>query len=304
MMINNRGTSMNRFYKGAAITTFLFVFYSASMASAQEYEIRLSREHKVGDKYRFSANARHAEKMVVSIGDTPVNQKLDEFTVDLVSLMIVLEVGELGRVTKFAMQIERCLVTHGGVGKPLLPPGVVVKGAAENNRNVLTIDDAPVDAITAKILQAVIPSHRSGISDDDVFGTREKKRVGDTWDIDFDVAKKSLNEMFNMQGDIKGTTTLDGVIKGGDGDFLIISAWLDMDNVSMPLPDGVKIQSGQVKGTFSGRFPINQEPRRLSQSMKMAAWFAGRRAPDPKTPEMIFQGAMERSLSRELEPVK
>jgi hypothetical protein len=304
MMINNRGTSMNRFYKGAAITTFLFVFYSASMASAQEYEIRLSREYKVGDKYRFLANGRHAEKMVVSIGNTPVNQKLDEFTVDLVSLMIVLEVGELGRVTKFAMHIERCLVTVGGVSKPLLSPGVVVNGAAENNRNVLTIDNAPVDAITAKILQALIPSHRSGISDDDVFGTREKKRVGDTWDIDFDVAKKSLKEMFNMQGDIKATTTLDGVIKGGDGDFLIISAWLDMDNVSMPLPDGVKIQSGQVKGTFSGRFPINQELHRLSQSMKMAAWFAGRRAPDPKTPEMIFQGAMERSLSRELESVK
>ena len=33
MMINNKGTSMNRFYKGAAITTFLFVFYSAAVVT-------------------------------------------------------------------------------------------------------------------------------------------------------------------------------------------------------------------------------------------------------------------------------
>jgi hypothetical protein len=33
MIINNSGTSVNRFYKGATITTFLFVFYSAAVVT-------------------------------------------------------------------------------------------------------------------------------------------------------------------------------------------------------------------------------------------------------------------------------
>lgn len=289
------------------VTALAFIFVFSSMLLAQEYAIRLSREGKSGEKYRLSTTGRHAETMTVFVGDVAVNEKNDQFSVELVSSLTVIETDENGRSIRQALGIEKCLITTGGITKPLLPPGIVVIATTEGKRTVLKINDLPVDPMTAKALSVVIPSYVSGLSDDDVFGTREKKRIGDTWEINADLAARSLKEEFNVstnKGDVKGASTLEGAVKGAQEGYLIVSAWLNVDDFSLPLPEGVKIQNGQVRSLFSGKFPINEARAPLGVSAKMMMSFTAIGPPDPKTPQMLIQGAMERSLTRELAPLE
>ena len=97
-----------------ALAVFAFILLSPPMLLAQQYDIRLSREAKIGDKYRVSTTARHAEKMTAFVGNTVVKDKNDEFTVELVLSITVRETNESGRVTKRAIGIEKCLVTTDG----------------------------------------------------------------------------------------------------------------------------------------------------------------------------------------------
>ena len=286
----------------AAIMGLAFIFSSASILIAQEYEIRLARKAKQGEKFRLSTTGLHSEKMVALVGNKPVNAKSDEFSVDLVASVTVLETNDQGDMTRYALGVEKCVITANGSGKALAVPGTIIVAAAEGPGMLFKINDTLVDPLTAKALEIVLPPPVKGVTDDDVFGTREKKKVGDSWDINAQVAAASFKEALNLSAakeDIKGASTLDGVVKGAKEDYLVVSAWLSVDKFSLPLPN-VTLQSGQLKAVFSGRFPINQAHQSLEQSLKMAIRFIGSRPPDPKTPEMTFQGVFERSVRREI----
>ena len=84
----------------------------------------------------------------------------------------------------------------------------------------------------------------------------------------------------------------------------MVSAWLSVDNFSLPLPAGVKVQDGQVRSLFSGKFPINEDRAPIGQSAKMMMSFAAIGPPNPNMPEMTIRGTVGRSMPREFEPLE
>jgi hypothetical protein len=273
-------------------------------ALAQEYDIRLIKEAKVGDQYRVDTTARRITKMTAFRGKAAVKNQGDELTTELVSSVKVLETNENERATKVALSIEKCVITTGGNTKLLIDTGRVVIGSRQGRGKFFTIDNVPVDPITNKALSMAVSFGDVGPTDDDIFGTREKRRVGDSWEINAALVAKSLKEIFNIstgEGDVKGGATLEGTVKSGRQEYLVISAWLSIDSFSVPLPDGVKIQDGQVKGSFSGKFPVDPVRERVGESSKIATWFTAVGPPDPKFEGLTIEGVMEQSVTREIE---
>lgn len=181
-----------------AAVALAVILHSPPILYAQEYEIRLNRPTKVGEKYRLSTSGHDLTRTVVLVGNNPVQQQLEDFSVELVSSITVLESNPRGEILKFALDIEKCVIKVGGVSKPLLPPGSVVIGVRESNRTVFKMNEAPVDSMAARALDMVAPFAASDVNDDDIFGTRDRKRVGDTWDINTEVAAKSFKQMLNL----------------------------------------------------------------------------------------------------------
>lgn len=294
--------------KGA--TTYLVLALLAGtllsrIATAQEYDIHLTADGKVGDKYRLTSTGRNSEKMTMLVGNEAVNNRTDEFTTDLVSSVTVMEAKDNRIATKLALVIEKCSITKAGETKSLIETGRIVIATREGEEEIFKIDDVPVDAITKKALSITVPLDDVDVTDDDIFGTREKKSVGDSWKINAALAVKSLEDALKVStstANVKGTTTLEGVVKTGREEHLIVSAWISIDSFSVPLPNGFKIQDGQVNASFSGKFPIKPTRERFEESLKMTAGFTAVGPSDPKSQGLVIQGFMERSVSRQMEP--
>ena len=274
-------------------------------ASAQQYEIHLTSDDHVGDRYRLIASARHAEQLTTYVNSAPVKNRTDEFATELISSVTVLETTGDQIATKLALVIEKCIITRGGERRPLIDAGRIVIATREGYGADFKMDDVPVDPTTKKALSMSVNFDVAGISDDDVFGTREKKGVGDSWDINAAPVVKSLGEALKLStgtGNVKGATTLEGVVKTGEEERLIVSAWLSIDSFSVPLPDGFKIEEGQVKGSFFGKFPVNAVRQDFEKSGKLAAWFIAVGPPDPKFQGLTIQGLMEQDINVRIEP--
>jgi hypothetical protein len=287
-----------------AIAASAFLLASASVLLAQEYDIRLSHGTKTGDKYRVFVTANQSEKMTALVGNAAVRNASDEFAIELIASITTLAVNERGRETKSAIRIEKGLITEHGETKGLIPTGAFVIASLEGSRIVFTIDDAPVDPMTAKALGMALSSSGGGPTDDEVFGTSEKKKVGDSWPINGDLIAKSLFERHNIstsKEDIHGAATLEGIVKGGPQEYLVVSVLLDIGMFSVPLPNGFRVRDAEMRGAFSGKFPINQVRKPFGTATQMTGWFTATGSPDPKMPAMTIKGTLEQRRNLEIE---
>jgi len=261
-----------------AIALAIFLFSPSAQAEEQAYTIRLSRPTKVGDRFRLIANSRHAERVAIFIGEVPVKTRIDDYNVELNGTLTALEVARNGNVGKSALVIEKLMFTSGGETKALFGSGTTAIVSDNGERRVYTINDMPADALAEKALRAVLSGAiSSGPTDDEAFGTEDKKRVGDSWQVNRDLLVKSLYEKGKLSvdiADVQGLMTLQGVVKGGPRDYLVIGGSINIERFTVPLPPEFNAQEGKIEINFSGRFPAAEERTRLSQSLQMTAWFS------------------------------
>ena len=286
------------------IQTVLLIILFTATANAQDYEIRFLRPVKIGDRFRINATGRNFEGIAVFAGQRLLQDKAEEIGVDLTATLTALEVDGSGKPSTYSVEIEKLIVVPNGVIAGILIPGAVVIGASNGPRFDFSVNGVPLDAWSSKALSIVVPTYHTAVTDDEVFGTRERKKIGESWPVDADIAARSLNETLKLNVDknhLSGRSTLDGIVKQGSTEYLVIGANMRVDKFSMPLPNGITLQNGQLEGTFSGRFPVNPGRPPLSQSAKVSVRFSGTRAADPNTPELTLNGITERSVQREFQ---
>lgn len=120
-----------------AIILFAATALFSTTLFAQEYEIRLSRPGKAGEKYRLLAKGTYAEGVTVSAAGRVVQQKNNEFSVELISLLTVISTNKAGRLTGFSLAIERFLLTSSGTSKSLVASDQVIFASREGNLTFL-----------------------------------------------------------------------------------------------------------------------------------------------------------------------
>jgi hypothetical protein len=256
----------------------LLLTAQTALADEQAYTIRLSRPSKIGDRYRIVAKSRHSEKVAIFAGEVPIKSRIDDFNVELVGTLTIQEVAGNGNASKSTLLIGKFLVASGQETKALFPAGTIVIISIENEESVYRIDGGLVDAATEKALRTVLSGAGSaGPTDDEAFGTNDKQKVGDTWQVNRDLLVKSFFQKAKMSvdiADVKSSMTLQGVVKGGPRDYLVVGGTINIERFTVPLPQEFKTQKGQIEMSFSGQFPTTEDRTRLSQSLQTTAWFS------------------------------
>jgi hypothetical protein len=279
----------------------VFIAISATNVLADEYDVRLFFPAKRGDGYRISTTVKQLQTVRTFIDGTDKGEKSEGLTVELIASITELEVNEKGRATKRQMSLENCIIDSGGE-KKTLPSGLQVVAFEKNKQKVFEINGVPADPLISKALQLALPLNPEAPTDDEAFGTREKKSIGDSWPINAEFLSRSLRELYGIVAtDVSGTMRLDDVVRGEQTNYLIVSGAIAIGDFSMALPLDFRMQSGRVKSTLSGRYPISQRHQQSSETSEWIAEFVAVASPSGNGKEVTVKGVIERKRTVEIE---
>jgi hypothetical protein len=250
----------------------------------QDYEIRLDRPTAAGTRYRLSTTGHEVLRTKVTTGDKTLKEDEEGFTLELVADVTDLELSAKGRPTRKSFTVVSSKLTEGGSSKTLLPAGSAVLVFLQGGRAIYQIGGKEAEAGVAKALSSVISVPVSPTGDDDLFGSRVRRKVGESWGVNVDDAMALLKEI-GVEGrreDVTGSTTLEKV----EGNRLFLRGSLRIANVLLPLPIGFKPERGELRAEFSGRFPVENSAERVDQTQRIVFDVTGRREPDADNPEL------------------
>ena len=118
------------------------------------------------------------------------------------------------------------------------------------------------------------PIHDADSTDDDMFGSTEKRKVGESWPVHADAMAKSISKggMEIAAAAITGQTHLNGM-ESVNGTLALrgVQAAIDMkDPKPSNGPPGMTMEGSSIHGEFTGLFPLDPKaPAQRKSQMTM-----------------------------------
>ncbi|HBC87790.1 MAG TPA: hypothetical protein DCZ94_12620 [Lentisphaeria bacterium] len=278
----------------------LFIAFTFSVF-CQDYEIRLTRPMKAGDKYGISATASSVEISTTAAEGEEPDQETEKTSIELEGLVNVIEVDKKGAPSKEMITIGKCVVESDGQKSEPFKKGAVITAFVKGDDTFFEVEGKPVSEELSNTLGLIEILDPSDTTDDDVFGTKERRKIGDTWNMNpdpmpADFAKSGIKV---DKKNIKGSATLEKLVKSNGKDCLQISAEITMKDVNISdLPAGFTVKNSVMMGTGSSIYPVDTSMGILEETteMKLQMTISGRIIPG--APDVKIITTTERSSTQ------
>jgi hypothetical protein len=242
------------------------------------YDVRLHRPLKVGMKYSLTADGALVRQVTIKKGDVPTKQPDDGFGVRLEGTVEVLALDQLGEEAKISCTVDKCTRITSEGETVLVPKGKAFVAEGKGKDTKFSLKDGgemPKEASEALELVISLDTNKT-LTDDDLLGTKDKKKVGETWKVSSEnVAKDSERVGVTVKPqDVEGSFRLDGVEKVGAIECLKLSGNLKVnhlltradENEDDALPEGFVVEGGSMEAKYAGLFPVDTSIGSLSES--------------------------------------
>lgn len=231
-------------------------------ASAEDYEVKLVRLAKIGDKYGVVASGSQEQHMSMTVNGQVMPSRDQVMQVAMTAKVEVLAVSAGGREAKASFTVDTLTKTLGDKAIDVLPAGTVVVAERVGTKTEFQVAGAPAKPDVAGVLKVVISMESDqGANDDAIFGTKERKKVGDSWPMDARAGAEDLAAKDGIKIDpanLTGTAALAEVLPAG----MRITAKIAMKDVGVPLPPGMVIKSSVFAAEILRRLPRRHDQAR------------------------------------------
>jgi hypothetical protein len=270
-----------------------------SRVFAQDYEIHMTRAAKPGDRYELIASGSLSEQMTMSSQGQVLRNNKRFLSAKLEGIVTVLQVDELKREKILSLLVSKSVMsTNVNANKEeALPTGTQVVAQLRDGQKEFLIDGKAVSEDIAKMLDLFISFPTTQTTDDDIFGTKERKKVGESWTVNSIMAVKDLaSDGVEVDlANIKGHTKLEKVVTVEGIKCLLLSAKMEISKLVPPLPSGLTVEKSNMSAIFSGEFPLDISIRPLSQKNNMSMEVLAKGKFSPDTPEVTLSTEMTKS---------
>ncbi|GEM_PF-5674905 len=284
------------------IALIVAVVMMAVSAAAQEYDIKFDRPLKAGVKYKITALGSASIKSNVMSGGNQVKSASQSVSIDFEGQTNIIEVNQDGKPTKKTLQVEKCVLKMGDQESTPLEKGIVITISPKDTKSIYEVNGAPVDKNLADLLELVEHVYTGSISDDDVFGSKQKRKVGDSWEIMTDkIPADALRHGVTVdQKNISGTTKLEKVEKSDGLECLALSGEMTIKDFTVPLPpnSGMKVESSAMLTYYTGLFPTNLTTPCIAETMEMKVQTTISGRQNPNSQEIKVINTVERKSNR------
>jgi hypothetical protein len=279
---------------------------SMSFAQKDTYIVRLTRPSKVGDRYSVMIRGQeHRKQNATLISGSTVNAEENLIEIEMAAVAEVQAVDGKQHPARIAYTMERCNKTEGGVVSEVIQRGRTVVAENRKGETVFTLDGKRAKTKVAEVLKIILSiDETESPSSDELFGTKERKLVGEEWNIQPMVAFKELKfkGIKVKPSDISGGVQLRSVRKHDDIDVLDWGGRLVLNNVYVPIPVATDGKM-KVEVLVWGSVPVNPEDsRKVAESYLMKGKFSGRLSASGVDVQIDF--LMERALDMKYSLVK
>lgn len=244
----------------AALLLAGVVLVSATRAPAQDYEIKLVRPPKVGQKYSLTIEGAIVRATTFKVEGQEDRKSNDGYGVRLEGTVEVLAVNADGEEGKAACTVTKCVrITREGE-RELVPAGRVVTAEGGTEETTFTVDQGALSDEAKESLRLVLRmGEDDGFNDDKIYGTTTRQPVGGTWPLDAKAASEEAkaDKVLFDPADISGALTLEKVEKAGDVECLRIAGPVEIKKLTAEPPPNLTFESGSVKARYSGLFPVD-----------------------------------------------
>jgi hypothetical protein len=294
---------------GLAVVFALVTTGIGQGGDAKTYDVKLHRPSKVGDKVQFTASTSERQTVNATVGGQ--SRKQDEkFNAEASGVLEVLAVDSKGNETKITATIEKCVKVDGDKRTDLAPKGTVVIAERKDGQLSVTSKD-PNEALSdeaVRALKTLLPVDKSdsATTDDEIFGTNQKRKVGESWAVNAEAVAKNLAAELpgvkkeNISGQVKlqSVKTVNGV------ECLELAIEMTFKDLAPPMPAGMKVEKGEGKMTMIGTVPIDPSVALKAGDMRMEFTILSKGTAGDPAQEITTEARMESQLKIQTTPLK
>jgi hypothetical protein len=224
-------------------------------ARAQSYAIRMAPPTETGKTYSVTTVGYKVEK--VSVGNQVVKDA--DYRVNFEGRALVVEVDSRSRPIKIVFTVDKFTKTEAGVTMPLLESGTQVIADGKQVKPIY-LKDGSIEESVRDAFDLVYSAHKpDDVTDDDVFGTKELKSIGDKWPINRSFALQSFqgSGIVIPADRLNGTVLFEGVGKIGNVDCVSLRSEMTASSFALSsLPEGFVGGSSNMTAVLRGCFPV------------------------------------------------
>ena len=240
---------------------WMLVWCVAAVGYGQEYQIKLHRPMKLGDKFELSIVSTVKETTTTKSDGKQLDKEEAAYKVELTGELEVLGVDAKGRPLKLALTVSRGIVTEGDDIVPFLARNEVLTAETSEGETQYSIDGEDLQQEYAEILRTILPTiHPEDLDEDQLYGSSKPRKTGETWSVDADaVAKQIRRELSELkQVEVTGQVKLAGLETYEGRECLLLVGEQKLSNFKFAAPaDGFQISEGSAKGSFGILLPTD-----------------------------------------------
>jgi hypothetical protein len=289
------------------ISLFVLGTSFVSAAPAETYQIRFTRAVKVGDRYNVALKARrHKKETITSMSGSLLQADESVIDVEMAALAEVQEIDSKNQPIRVAYNIERCTRTEKGKTSEVVPRGRIVIVSFSNGDTIFNIDGKRAKKKVEEVLGIILSANEPGAAtDDDIIGTKDPKRLGDSWRPNAQALSGEIKYMGIkvLPANISGTIKLSDKRKQDDLDVLELSGRIELRDAKIPASEGGRDSKVQVEASFWQLLPVDPAISRQVAESRMIKVNGSQQISQPGT-DALDEVEMELALEAKYAPAK
>ncbi len=272
----------------------------------QTYVVRFNRPMKTGETFRQVSQATENQKISLSAAGNVVQQKDDTVNVAFASRARVDAVNEKGRPTKLSHVIEKLEQTLGDQKAVVLQPGDVVVATGQANQVQFTVNDSPVAPELEKLLSMVIAVDTGQPTEDELFGSEQPRKIGETWPISGELAASTMQKM-EIQIDpqnVSGEAKLEEAKVEGQPAMLVMSGKMTIKDLKPAGLQGMELSKSSANLHYTTTAPADPAAHNQDETKVYDLSFDAGRAASPDSPAIRMSVEVRRETKTKFEWVE
>ena len=256
-----------------------FLILTLPVTAAESYTIQLHRPSKPGAEFRVDLDGRMKTESKQKFGDTESGDT-EQWQARLKGTVKIGKVNETGNPTELRITVDSFQLTEGKFTDEAVEKGGVLRARYvkdETEFEYLDVESGlgvPVREGNLKDALKLLFSLGGKTTDDKIFGTAQKQKVGSTWKIDPKSVAASAKEdkvivdPKNVTGEMKITKA----VKVAGADCLEMSGVFKVTGVKPPqrFPRNLRVVKSEMVGKFFTQLPVDLKAPRLHSRSEMA----------------------------------